>query len=634
MCGIAGAIELRPTGTAGAVVSGMVSRLEHRGPDDRGCTELGRAALGMSRLSILDTSPDGSQPMRSADGRYWIVHNGEIYNFLELADELSALGHRFRSESDTEVILAAYAEWGMDCLRRFNGIWALALWDTRDDTMVLSRDRFGVKPLYIVEHGHLLAFASEIKAILAMPGMNAEPEPAAIRDFLVEGIVDHSDQTFFRGVRRVPAAHSVVISPHGQRTIRYWDEPALSDDASTRADASDPHRIEEIRDLFVDAVALQLRSDVALGSCLSGGMDSSSIVGVASAIRERHLIPERSTDRHRDAQPQKAFFAEFRGPGLDERQHVDRVVSSTGVELHTVTPSHEEFVRSLPRVVDHQDEPFASSSVVVQYHVMELASRNGVKVLLDGQGADELFGGYPPLAGPRYAGLLRTGAPGGVLSALRNGETSVRSLVRYGLFGPHRLPAILQRRRDPSWLGQVARQAGTLWPKTERRPGTLLARVLRDQVFTGGLSAMLRYEDRNSMAFGIEARVPFLDHRLVEAALLLPDRLKIAGGRRKIALAQAMRGIVADSVLDRRDKIAFAPPQDTWLRESVPLVRSLARAPISEEMGYLNPGTMTERLDGFESGSVTHDELWRVIMVEMWLRHVAGGRPQNGSDGS
>ena len=547
----------------------------------------------------------------------------------------SALGHRFRLESDTEVILAAYAEWGLDCLRRFNGIWAFALWDTRDETMVLSRDRFGVKPLFLAESGGLLAFASEIKAILEAAGHGrcagtGSRSGTSWSTASSTTVTRHSS----RGVRRVPAAHALVIAPDGQRTIRYWDEPALSDDASSRPAASDPHRIEEIRDLFVDAVALQLRSDVALGTCLSGGMDSSSIVGVAAAIRERHLIPERSSDRHRDAQPQKAFFAEFRGPGLDEREHVDRVVRSTGVELHTVTPTHEDFVSSLPQVVGHQDEPFASSSIVVQYHVMRLASRNGVKVLLDGQGADELFGGYPPLAGPRYAGLLRSVAPAGVLSALRNRETSARSLVRYGLFGPHRLPALLRRRRDPPWLGPAARQAGTLWPVSQRRPGTVLARVLRDQVFCAGLSAMLRYEDRNSMAFGIEARVPFLDHRLVEAALLLPDRLKIAGGRRKIALAEAMRGIVADSILDRKDKIAFAPPQDAWLRESVPLGRALARASIGEELGYLNPGTMTERLDGFERGSVAHGELWRVMMIEMWLRHVAGGWPQNGSDGS
>jgi asparagine synthase (glutamine-hydrolysing) len=631
MCGIAGAIELRPTGTAPSLVGGMVSRLGHRGPDDRGCTDLGRAVLGMSRLSILDPTPDGNQPMSSADGRYWIVHNGEIYNFLELAEELRAVGHRFRSESDTEVILAAYAEWGIDCLRRFNGIWAMALWDSHDDTMVLSRDRFGIQPLYVMERGGLLAFASEIKALLELPGPSARPEAAAIRDFLVDGIVDHSDLTFFQGIRRVPAAHSIVISRNGQRTTRYWGEPALSEDASARPDAADRHRIEEIRDLFVDSVALQLRSDVALGSCLSGGMDSSSIVAVASGIREHRLSPERSTDRHRDAQPQKAFFAEFRGPGLDEREHVDRIVECTGVELHTVTPSHDDFERTLPDVINHQDEPFASSSVLVQYHVMELARRNGVKVLLDGQGADELFGGYPPLAGPRYAGMLRHSMLPSVLSAVRAGETTARALVRYGLFGPDRLPAVLRRQRDPPWLGSVARSAGTLWPPSRRRTGTVLARVLWDQITSGGLSAMLRYEDRNSMAFGIEARVPFLDHRLVEAALLLPDRLKIAGGRRKIALAQAMRGVVADSVLDRRDKIAFAPPQDAWLRQSIPHIRDLAGRSVAEELGYLGSGALAERLNRFEGGSVAHDELWRVMMIEMWLRRFVHGGSQGGS---
>jgi asparagine synthase (glutamine-hydrolysing) len=627
MCGIAGAIERTHSADASAVVSAMVGRLEHRGPDDRGCTDLGRIALGMSRLSILDTSSGGHQPMRSADGRYWIVHNGEIYNFLELADELRALGYRFQSETDTEVILAAYAAWGPDCLRRFNGIWAMAIWDTRDETLVLSRDRFGVKPLYLAERGNLLAFASEIKALRVLPEITAEPEPAAVRDFLVEGIADHSDQTFYRGIRRVPAAHALVIAPNGRRTMRYWDVPSLAEDSSMAADDGDPRRIEEIRDLVVDAVALQLRSDVALGTCLSGGMDSSSIVSVASAIRDGRLTPARSSDRHRDAQPQKAFFAEFRGPGLDERPHVDRIVASTGVELHTVTPTVDEFIDTLPEVIDQQDEPFVSSSVLVQYHVMKLARGQAVKVLLDGQGADEIFGGYPPFAGPRYAGLLRAGSVREVLSAMGKRETAPRALIRYGVFGPGRLPSLLSRWRDPPWLGPTARRAGTLWPATERRPGTVLAQVLWDQVTIGGLSALLRYEDRNSMAFGIEARVPFLDHRLVEAALLLPDRLKIGRGRRKIALAQAMRGVVPDTVLDRRDKIAFASPQDTWLRAVLPMIRTLARSPVSEELGYLRTGALAERADRFEAGSAAHSELWRIMMVEMWLRRLIRQEP-------
>ncbi|HEX7345672.1 MAG TPA: asparagine synthase (glutamine-hydrolyzing) [Candidatus Limnocylindrales bacterium] len=632
MCGIAGAIERTQRGDAGAVVRDMLGVLEHRGPDDRGCAEIGRVAIGQRRLSILDTSSSGHQPMRSADDRLWIVHNGEIYNFLELAAELRGLGHRFRSETDTEVILAAYAEWGLDALRRFNGIWAFALWDARAETLVLSRDRFGVKPLYVAEHGNLLGFASEIKALLTMPGMTAEPEPAAIRDFLVDGIVDHSDQSFYRGISRIPPAHSLVLTPTGRRTIRYWGPPTLADDTSHTGTAADAGRVEEIRDLVVDAVALQLRSDVALGTCLSGGMDSSSIVGVASAVRDGRLTPA-SSDRHRDARPQKAFFAEFRVPGLDERHHVDSVVAQTGVELHTVTPSFDDFSRTLPEVLEHQDEPFGSASVLAQYHVMRLARASGVTVLLDGQGADEIFGGYPPFAGPRYAGLLRSGSVGGVLSALRDRETTPRALVRYGVFGPQRLPWLLQGRRNPSWLGPTARRAGTLWPAPVRRSGTFLAQVLWDQISVAGLSGLLRYEDRNSMAFGIEARVPFLDHRLVEAALLLPDRLKIGRARRKIALARAMRGIVPDSVLQRRDKIAFAPPQDTWLRQAVPMIRRLAADSVGEDLGYLRAGTIADRLDRFENGSVAHQEMWRIMIVEMWLRRVLGRGRQIRSDG-
>jgi asparagine synthase (glutamine-hydrolysing) len=628
MCGIAGAVERVPSGSAGPVVREMLGRLEHRGPDDRGCTEVGRLAMGQRRLSILDTSSSGHQPMQSADGRYWIVHNGEIYNFLELSTELSKLGHRFHSQTDTEVILAAYAEWGLDCLRRFNGIWAMALWDVREETLVLSRDRFGVKPLYVAERGGLLGFASEIKALLALPGMTAEPEPAAIRDFLAEGIVDHSDQTFYLNVRRIPAAHSLVVTPSGPRTVRYWDPPALADDASIRGDDGDGARVDEIRELVIDAVALQLRSDVALGTCLSGGMDSSSIVAVASGIRDGSLTPARSHDRRRDAVPQTAFFAEFRLPGLDERPHVDTVVERTGVELHSVTPTFEDFVRTLPEVLAHQDEPFGSSSVLAQYHVMRLARECGVKVLLDGQGADEIFGGYPAFAGPRYAGVLRSGSLGGMRAAMRLGEVTPRSLLRYGLFGPQRLPWPIQRRRNPPWLGPAANRAGTLWPPSERRPGTFLAQVLWDQISVGGLSALLRYEDRNSMAFGIEARVPFLDHRLVEAALLLPDRLKIGARRRKIALARAMRGIVPDSILERRDKIAFAPPQADWLRQAMPMIRGLAADSVGEARGYLKAGTIAARAEMFERGAIAHEELWRITMLEMWLRSVTGDEPR------
>jgi asparagine synthase (glutamine-hydrolysing) len=623
MCGIAAVLSAAPDRRAGAAAERMVGCLVHRGPDDDGFASLGRLILAQRRLSILDPTPAGHQPMSSPDGRYWIVHNGEIYNFLELADELVSLGHRFTTQTDTEVILAAYRQWGVDAFSRLNGIWAMVLWDATEEVLVLSRDRLGVKPLYVAEADGLLGVASEIKALLTLPGMTFEPERAAVRDFLVNGSVDHSDQTFFRGVTRIPAAHALLIRSDGsRRAVRYWDVPELAHDASVRPDRADADLVEEVRCLAVDAVALQLRSDVALGTCLSGGVDSSSVVCVAAAIRDGELAAETGRRRERDWHPQNAFFAQFREPGLDERPHVDTVVAETGVALHTVTPDAADLVETLPTVLHHQDEPFGGTSIVAQYHVMRLAREQGVTVLLDGQGADEIFAGYVPFAASRYAGMLRGGDLAGALEAVRRRRVRLPNLLRYAVFGERRLPSWVTRLREPSWLGEAARGADSLWPTRPPLPGTLLSQVLWDQLTVGGLPALLRYEDRNSMAFGIEARVPFLDHRLVELALRLPDRLKIRGGRRKLALTQAMRGIVPDSVLDRRDKIAFEPPQARWLRESADHWRPLAARSRAEEDGYVRAGAMSRALDAVASraADADHRALWRMLNLELWLR--------------
>lgn len=622
MCGIAAVLSAAPDGRADAAAARMVDCLVHRGPDDDGFASLGRLTLAQRRLSILDPTPAGHQPMSSPDGRHWIVHNGEIYNFLELADELAGLGHNFTTQTDTEVILAAYRQWGVDAFSRFNGIWAMVLWDAVEELLILSRDRLGVKPLYVAEADGLLGVASEIKALLTLPGLAFDPEPAAVRDFLVNGSVDHSDQTFFRGVTRVPAAHALLIRRDGsRRAVRYWDVPELAGDASVRPDPADGKRVEELRALLVDAVALQLRSDVALGTCLSGGVDSSSVVCVAAAIRDGELAADLDRHRERDRHPQSAFFAQFREPGLDERPHVDSVVAATGVELHTVTPDTGDLLESLPAVLHHQDEPFGGTSIVAQYHVMRLAREQKVKVLLDGQGADETFAGYVPFAASRYAGLLRDGDVAATLDAVRRRRVRLPNLLRYAILGGGRLPSWVARLREPGWLGAEARRAGSLWAPRPALPGTLLSQVLWDQLTVGGLPALLRYEDRNSMAFGIEARVPFLDHRLVELALLLPDRLKIRGGRRKVALTQAMRGIVPDSILERRDKIAFEPPQARWLRESADHWRPLAAGSRAEEAGYLRAGALMQALDAVATGArdADHRALWRMLNLELWL---------------
>jgi len=621
MCGIAGVVSLTGYPPDGAAVQRMIDRLSHRGPDDEGCAILGAAAMGMRRLSILDPTPRGHQPMSSPDGRFTIIHNGEIYNFLELADELVGLGHRFTTDSDTEVILAAYASWGSDCVARFNGIWAFAIWDRDAESLFLSRDRFGVKPLFIVDRDGQLAFASEIKALRTLGGVSSDPNLEAVSDFLIDGTVDHLPVTFYRDVDHFPAAHSLTVSGAGRHWERYWDPPPLSTDASFRAQPDDIDRIDAFRGLLVDAVGLQLRSDVPIGSCLSGGLDSSSIVSIAAGLRAGHMEMADGFHRERDGLPQRAFFAEFREAEIDERPYVDAVVKSTGVTLHTTTPEAADFLSSLEGVMEAQDEPFGSLSIVAQYHVMRIAHEAGVKVLLDGQGADEILAGYANYRGFRLAGALRSGDPTTMLDALRAVARSgpVRSSLGYAVLGGKPLPPRLIRGRLPGrWFGRALPPPGAR--RSAPNGGTLLGRKLWSDTAAANLPGLLRYEDRNSMAFGIEARVPFLDHRLVEAASALPDRLRIdANGRSKVALRRAMKGIVPETVLARRDKVAFQPPQDRWLRESRHAWEALSAESRAERDGLLAPRAMREAMIAFDTGDLPGSALWRVLNLELWL---------------
>jgi asparagine synthase (glutamine-hydrolysing) len=568
--------------------------------------------------------------MVSADGRYTIVHNGEIYNFLELADELAARGAVFRTESDTEVILAAYAAWGVDFLERLNGIWAFAIWDTLENRLLLARDRFGVKPLYVAEGNGMLAFASEIKALATLSWVRRDPLPAVIRDYLIDGTVDRGTATFFRDIDRFPAAHGLELERDQRRWHRYWSSPPLSTDASMRRGADDDALIEGIRARLIDAVRLQLRSDVPIGSCLSGGIDSSSIVSIAARLRSPGGDVSPGIHRERDGFPQLAFFAEFADRGIDERPYVDAVVAATGVELRTTSPDGARFLEALGGVMDAQDEPFGSLSIVAQYEVMRIARGAGVKVLLDGQGADELLGGYLHYPGIRLAGALRRGSARDRLDAARAlisaGGPYVSTIGR-AVVGGRTLPRILRRGRMPDgWYGPALRDQAEVELEPTPRPATMLASRLWRDLVSDNLPGLLRYEDRNSMAFGIEARVPFLDHRLAEASLALPDRLRVAGpGARKVALVRAMRGIVPELVLARTDKVAFQPPQDKWLREARPMWADLAVGSHAEREGLLGRGVILEALQTFERKRVSGNVLWRVLNLEMWLRRLGSG---------
>ena len=468
MCGIAGLFSLGDRDPDRALVESMLDSLVHRGPDDEGCAALGPAVLGMRRLSILDPTPAGHQPMSSPDGRYTIVYNGEIYNFLELADELALLGHTFTSASDTEVLLAAYAAWGTDCVRRFNGIWAFAIWDARERTLFLCRDRFGVKPLFLAEGGGNLAFASEIKALLGLPWVSADPDPAVVGKYLSGGSLARGSRTFFREIDCFPAAHSLLVSPTGKRWDCYWPAPALSTDTSFGRRPGDDDKIAEFKALLIDAVALQLRSDVAIGSCLSGGMDSSSIVSIAAGLRSKNLLAPGRRHKEREATPQLAFFAQFREAGIDERPYVDAVVAATGVDLHTTTPDATMFLESLPGILHAQDEPFVSTSIVAQYHVMRIAHEAGIKVLLDGQGADELLAGYVKYPAIRLAGALRN--PRTALKAVPGHHGGPRALQSLDGLHPHGRPRGPEPVEPAPNAVELDRPSGGRWA-SDRRTG-------------------------------------------------------------------------------------------------------------------------------------------------------------------
>src|SRR5437870_8187819 len=396
MCGISGVVALgRPSERETAAA--MARELDHRGPDGDGlyADEAG-VALGFRRLAIIDLSDAGMQPFASDDGALQLVHNGEIYNYRELRRELETLGHRFRSATDTEVILCGYEQWGDRCVERFNGMWAFALWDGLERRLFCSRDRFGVKPFYYRFDRGRFVFASEPRAFRGDPETRLEPNPRAVRDYLDQAYLDDTDETFFAGIRKLPPAHSLVVDESGLRLTRYW---TLEEHERPAGEAA-----EALRELFVDSIRLRLRSDVPAGTALSGGLDSSAI-----AVTVDHLLHTEKENAVAVGPRQRTFTAYFEVPGFDERPYAEAVVERTAAEPRWITFGPEELAGNLPSIVEAQGEPFGSTSICAGWYVMREARRAGLKVMLDGQGGDEILAGYRAFFGYRLSDLLRRG---------------------------------------------------------------------------------------------------------------------------------------------------------------------------------------------------------------------------------
>jgi len=600
MCGIAGFVNKTGKAADRSVLATMVYAVRHRGPDGDGHYVCDNIALGHRRLAIIDLSDAALQPMHSTYGQLTIVFNGEIYNYIEIRRELQQLGHQFRTQSDTEVILESYAEWGSNCVKRFNGMWSFALYDQPRKLLFCSRDRFGVKPFYYVNTGDVFAFGSEIKQLLAfLPKREASRD--ILETFIATGLLEYSEKTFFKGVKNLQPSHNLFMNiMTGSISIERYYQPALLD----LEGANDEELERRLLDMLTSSVELRLRSDVPVGTCLSGGLDSSSIATLAAS--------------RYSARTGSKFFgitAVSSEAATDESRFARQIVNQNGMSWLAIRPTPEDFAGSIESMLYHQEEPIPTLSPMMQYFVMREARKNGIPVLLDGQGADEILLGYIMYFGMYLRSTLRDRGVAAAAHELRqslscNQRMSLGKAIKFltGV-GTPRL-RYFRSRCQCAWLKGARNTPQVLLDCNAARGN------LRDfqcnEIGRTTLPSLLHYEDRNSMAFSVETRLPFLDYRVVELCLSLPLRSKIRDGWTKWTLRRAMSGILPESIAWRRDKLGFEAPATHWLEEhdktfrqailSSELVRSVTH---ERRLRYMLPG-------------MSPLQRWRLSSVAMW----------------
>lgn len=625
MCGLFGSVGFEPDRQ-------RIDLVAHRGPDGSGwqtfASPRGPVALGHRRLAIIDVSDAGRQPMADASGRYQMVFNGEIYNYLELRAEMSARGEVFVSDSDSEVLLRAYMRWGTEALERLRGMFAVLIWDDRDKKLFAARDRYAIKPLYLYQGGRGFAFASEIKQLLGLPGQSGRMNIARVHDFLAAGLSDHTRETMFDGIVQLRGGEYALIDARGPNqassiSIQRW-YPATAGELSL----SEAEAAARFRELLSDSVRLHLRSDVPVGSCLSGGLDSSSIVCLMANLFGSEQGGER-------VNTVSACYAE---KSVDEKPFMDLVVAHAHTNPHFIYPKPEDVFQRASDITWHQDEPFGSTSIFAQWCVFEEANRVGVKVMLDGQGADEQLAGYHGGFPFYLAELTRQWRLGQVVRTIierhsYHGTPIAEQVKRYVVpLLPPQFAALLRRKHQAltqhDWLGgplleaqgnpkggfQFAVETLGLPPVEDIRSLCLA------MTYATNLSMLLHWEDRSSMAHSIEARVPFLDHPLVEFSLALGSSHKIVGGDTKRVLRRSMTGILPEAVRERRDKLGFATPEEAWFRGPLRgLITDGIETTLKLYPGIFNGvGVRALAANMLEGRRPVDFRLWRIVNLGLW----------------
>jgi len=640
MCGITGHWAYASRDLGATEFRAFTDSLAHRGPDGSGIEHFAvdRLWLGHRRLAIIDVSQRGRQPMSYGEGRYWLTFNGEIYNYIELREDLRQLGHRFISETDSEVILAAYAEWGVDCQLRFNGMWAFTIWDARDKRLFLSRDRFGVKPLHYADVNGSFCFASELKSFRQLSwfhgGLDEQVLAETLRNVVGQECTPH---TLLSGVKRLQGGHCMTVGQDGTRIVRWWDTmehlPVPPSDMAGQS--------EEFREIFLDACRLRLRSDVAIATSLSGGLDSSA---VACAISE---LGRRGTVDHIPEDWQRAFVACFPGTGLDERTYAEQIVEHTGMRPHYSTIDVSVAVQEIERVIfDLEDLWYVP--LVGAWAIYREMRHSGMRVSLDGHGADEFLGGYHFFVQAaieeqfgrafrlgRYldlnrvraglAGGTRVGGSGellahnGVVSDLKSftRRATTRYLEQLGILDPVRhVRSWLSDPPTEPILPPLAGSKRILESNALRlaSSGTAQQKMLFDFFHVNVLPTFLRCIDRASMAHGIEVRMPFMDWRLVTFGFALPDESKIGGGYTKRVLRQAMQELMPDPVRLRTKKVHFSSPINDWARGGLgSWLLDIAASRAFRESSIWNGKAAGVAVEQAVAGKRSIDPVWPIV---------------------
>ncbi len=626
MCGILGIIATKKDEDIANHFAVALEKLSHRGPNlqTSEVTIINNTTiiLGHARLSVIDLTSDASQPMTTSDGRYSIIFNGEIYNYLELRKLLDENGYLFNTKSDTEVLLAAWATWGKACLDRVIGMFAFVILDRKYQTISLVRDCFGIKPLFTSKYNSNFYFSSELPALLALRGVGVGLNFQRSYDYLVHGDYDSNTETFVDGVNQLPPGCIQVFNINSNKItqpIRWWNPSAERSSTLSFKQAS-----EKLREMFLASVKLHLRSDVPLGAALSGGIDSSSVV---CAIR--HVEPNL---------PINTFSFIVKNSPLSEEYWVDLVNDHVKAKVHKVSPKPSDLFQDLDDMIMTQGEPFGTTSIYAQYRVFQLAKKNGMTVTLDGQGADELLAGYNGYPGKRTRSLLAEGDIVGAAKFLNAWAQWPGRSLSHGikLVGAELLEgdlyqyarAMVMKSNPNDWLNDkflAENNVNFIYPlkgNNSKFKDRVLIEALINASTKRGLPALLRHADRNSMRFSIESRVPFLTADIANFLFSLPEEFLISkSGETKSIFRSAMRGIVPDEILDRRDKIGFATPESDWLKEVFITIPKWIDS--EKELFFLRHDVIRKKIQQALSGQASFTpQVWRWINFYKWYELV------------